>query len=164
MGIFDTTGGPTTAEDIRRLGTKLAFYVFLPGIIFSVFAVFVGLANWAVEGPEFFIWSMVALVASICLFRGARRARGRALLLSGAAILGCCVSVVAFLAWFSYTKDQGMLSWISCVAILGGLGIPIMRTGARILRAEAAEREKEMERNPFAELGSLPEREGDRIG
>ena len=164
MSFFNPDGEPLTAEDARRLGTKLAFYVFLPSIVFSVFAVFVGLINWEMEGPSFFIWSMVALVTSIWLFRAARKASGRVLLISGAVIIIVSAIFIAGLAWYGLTQNSGALGAIMYFVIAGGFGFVVARSGFDIRRAEEAEREREMERNPYAELGSSPEGEGDRVG
>jgi hypothetical protein len=163
MSVLKADGGPVTAEEVRALGRKLGLYLFLPCIVFSAIAVFVGLANWEVEGPAFLIWSVIALTASIWLFRAARRASGRVLLISGAAIVLCCAAFAAFLAWFGFTRSPDAFGGLVYFVIAGGFGLAAARSGINILRAEAAEREEEMERNPFAELGSSPVGEGDRV-
>ena len=124
---------PSTSGEARSLGRKLGYYVFLPCIVFSSIAVFVGLANWEVEGPAFFICSMAALVASAWLFRAARRATGP----PGDMLVACAVSCAGFgVAMFFFDAFAFVQSTLVFV-FLAALGLRVARM--RRLRPVPAE-------------------------
>ena len=154
---------PSTPEEAGELGRKLGLYIFVPCIVVSVMGILVGLANWEGDGPAFLIGSVVALAVSILLFRAARRGSGHVFMASGAAIMLICAAFAVYLVWAAITSDLSALRGLVFAAVGGLFGFALMESGLKVLRAEAAKREREMERNPFAELGSSPRREGDRI-
>jgi len=155
---------PSTPEEAGELGRKLGLYIFVPCIVVSVIGVLVGYANREGDGPAFLIGGVAALAVSILLFRAARGGSGRVFMASGAAIILICAAFAVFLVWRAITHDLDALRGLVFTAVGGLFGFALVRRGLAALRAEAAEREREMERNPFAELGNTPRHEGDRIG
>ena len=154
---------PSPLEQTQQLGRKLGLYIFFPCIVVSVIGVLVGLANLEGDGPAFLIGSVIALAVSILLFRAAQRGSGRVFMASGAAIILICAAFAVYLVWAAITDELGALRGLVFAAVGGLFGFALMESGLKVLRAEAAEREREMERNPFAELGSSPQREGGRV-
>ena len=164
MNAPGTDEATSALERTRELGRKLGLYIFVPCIVVSVIGVLVGFANLEGDGPVFLIGSVAALAASVLLFIAARRGSGLVFLISGAFIILVCASFAVFLVWKGVTQELDALRGLVMPAVGALFGFALAKSGIDIICADAARREKECGRNPFAELGSSLEREGDRVG
>ncbi len=164
MSNAEKHDGATTVEDVRKPAWRLGLDVFLPGIVFSVFAGYVGLANWEVEGPGFFAWSVVALIGSIWCFIAVRRQNAHVVLFSGVALILIGTAFTVFLVWTRFTVNPVPLNAFMYALVVIVFGATLVENGAVLFRQRAREREAAEMRNPYAELGSTPENAEARRG
>ena len=153
----------TALKRTRELGRKLGLCIFVPCIVVSFIGILVGLANLEGDGPAFLIGSVAALAGSVFLFIAARRGSGLVFLITGGLIILVCLAFAVFLVWTAVMRTPDALRSL-IMPFAGALfGFALARSGLDIVRSESAQRETAKARNPFAELGSSPAREGERV-